>query len=112
MKFTDDLVGNVVVFKLSGRMLGGEDTTRFHGRIHEYLNLNKSNVLVDLGKVDWTNSQGLGMLISALASVKKAGGRMVLANIDRIENLLAITRLITIFEHFDSYDEALKALQP
>lgn len=111
MKFNDHLEGDVVVFELSGRMLGGDDSTRFRGRIHEYLNLNKKKVLLDMAKVGWTNSLGLGLLTSLLTSVNNAGGRLVLTNIDRIENLLAITRLITVFEHYDSSNEAMKSLQ-
>ena len=78
MRFTDELNEGVAVFRLSGRMLGGNDATRFHGRIQEYLNLNKKKVLIDLGRVEWTNSSGLGMLTSALNTVTKAGGRLVL----------------------------------
>ena len=82
----------------------------FHGKIHEYIQLNKKNIIVDLQKVEWMNSVGLGMLISALTTVRNAGGRLVLANITKIESILTITRLITVFEHFDSRDEAIKAL--
>jgi anti-sigma B factor antagonist len=55
------------------------------------------------------NSVGLGMLISALTTVKNSGGRLVLANITKIESILTITRLISVFEHFDSREEALKS---
>jgi anti-sigma B factor antagonist len=51
------------------------------------------------------------MLISALTSVRNAGGRLVLANITKIESVLTITRLISVFEHYDDREEALKALQ-
>jgi len=109
MKFDDHLEGNVVVFEVSGKIMGGEQTTLFHGRIHEYINQNKKNVVVDLGRVDWMNSIGLGMLISAMTTVKNAGGRFVLANISKIESILTVTRLITVFEHFDSRSEALES---
>jgi anti-sigma B factor antagonist len=49
------------------------------------------------------------MLISAMTTVKKAGGRFVLADIDKIESILTVTRLITVFEHFDSRAEAIKS---
>ncbi|MFQ6008862.1 MAG: STAS domain-containing protein [Candidatus Zixiibacteriota bacterium] len=111
MRFTDRLEGEIVVFKLSGKLGGGEQATRFRGRLHEYLDLNKKKVLVDLAKVEGTTSPGLGLLTSILASVKNADGRLVLVNVEKIENLLAITRLITIFEHYDSYEEAMQALQ-
>jgi anti-sigma B factor antagonist len=111
MKFDDHLDNNIVILDVSGKIMGGEETTMFHGKIHEYIKLNKLNFVVDLAKVDWMNSVGLGMLISALTTVKNAGGRLVLANIDKIESILTITRLITVFEHFDSRDEAVKSFK-
>lgn len=108
MRFDDKLDGNVVVFNVSGKIMGGEETTLFHGRIHEYITQNKKNFIIDMTKVDWMNSVGLGMLISALTTVKNAEGRLVLANISKIESILTITRLISVFEHFDTSEEALK----
>ncbi|MDH4156919.1 MAG: STAS domain-containing protein, partial [candidate division Zixibacteria bacterium] len=102
MKFDDSLDGNVVVLDVSGKIMGGEETTLFHGKIHEYITQNKKNFVVDMKKVDWMNSVGLGMLISALTTVKNAGGRLVLSDITKIESILTITRLISVFEHFDS----------
>jgi len=109
MKFSDQLQGDIVILEVSGKIMGGDETTLFHGKIHEYLNQGKKNVIVDLAKVDWMNSVGLGMLISALTAVKNAGGRLVLANIDKIESILTITRLISVFEHYDNRDLALKS---
>lgn len=111
MKFDDHLEGNVVVIDVSGKIMGGEETTMFHGRVHEYIQQNKKNFVIDLSKVDWMNSVGLGMLISALTTVKNAGGRLILANISKIESILTITRLISVFEHYDSRNEALKVLK-
>ena len=109
MKFEDSLLDDIVVMDVSGKIMGGEETTMFHGKLHEYINQNKKNIVVDLSKVDWVNSVGLGMLISALTTVKNAGGRLVLANITKIESILTITRLISVFEHYDSREEALKS---
>jgi len=99
------------IIDVSGKIMGGEETTMFHGRIHEYITQNKKKIVVDLAKVEWMNSVGLGMLISALTTVKNAGGRLVLANITTIESVLTITRLINVFEHFDSRKEAIEALR-
>jgi len=109
MKFSDFIENDVVVLEVSGKIMGGDETTMFHGKIHEYMQVNKKNICVDLASVDWMNSVGLGMLISALTTVKNAGGRLVLANIDKIESILTITRLITVFEHYDSREEAIKS---
>lgn len=110
MKFEDRLDGDIVVIDISGKIMGGEETTMFHGRIHEYISQNKKKFLVDLTKVDWMNSVGLGMLISSLTTVRNAGGRLVLANITNIETILTITRLVTVFEHYENKAEALKAI--
>lgn len=111
MKFEDSLQGDIVVLDVAGKIMGGEETTLFHGKIHEYIQLNKKKIVVDLAKVEWMNSVGLGMLISALTTVKNSGGRLVLANITKIESILTITRLITVFEHFDSREEAIASYQ-
>ncbi|UCG61415.1 MAG: STAS domain-containing protein [Candidatus Zixiibacteriota bacterium] len=112
MKFVDSLEGDLAIFSLSGKILTHEDNmTRFHGRIHEYVNLNKKNVIIDLGKIELMTSVGLGMLISALATVNNAGGRMVLANITRIQNLIAITRLNTVFASYDSIEQAVESFK-
>jgi anti-sigma B factor antagonist len=110
MKFDDfETDDGVVVLDLSGKIMGGEETTMFHGKIHEFIQANKKSFVIDLEKVKWMNSVGLGMLISSLTTVKNAGGRLVLANITNIETILAMTRLITVFEHYDSREEALEA---
>jgi len=109
MKFEDFLENDIVILEVSGKIMGGDETAMFHGKIHEYISQNNKNFVIDLAKVDWMNSIGLGMLISAFTTVKNAGGRLVLANITKIESVLTITRLITVFEHFDSREEAVKS---
>jgi anti-sigma B factor antagonist len=56
------------------------------------------------------NSSGLGMLISGFTSVKNAGGALKLANAtEKINSLLVITKLITIFDHYESVEEAVNS---
>ncbi len=109
MKFDDRLEGKIAVFELSGKIMGGEEATMFHGRIRENVNNNIKNVVLDLKNVAWINSVGLGMLISALTTLRNAEGRLVLANITAVESLLSLTRLISVFEIYDSQDEAVKS---
>ncbi|MBI5267125.1 MAG: STAS domain-containing protein [candidate division Zixibacteria bacterium] len=111
MKFEDSLKDNVVVLEVSGKIMGGDETTMFHGRIHEYMTQGKKSFVIDLAKTEWMNSVGLGMLISALTTVKNGGGRLVLAKIDKIEQILVITRLISVFEHFDSREAAIASFK-
>jgi len=110
MKFRDHLAGDIAIFELSGKIMGGTDATLFRGRMQEYVALNKRKVLLDLAGVRWTNSQGLGMLLGALKTMQGVGGRLALANIDSVESLLAISRLASLFEHYESRDDALRGL--
>lgn len=111
MQFDDHLDDGIVLFEVSGKIMGGDVATMFRGRLREYLNLNKVNFVIDMSRVEWINSVGLGMLTASLASVRNAGGRFVLADISRVENILTITRLVTVFEHYDSRHEALTAVR-
>ena len=78
--------------------------------LHALIDVNKTNVIVDLSKVKFMNSSGLGMLIGGLTTMKKAGGDLRIANAtDKIESLLVVTKLITVFKHFRSVDEAVES---
>jgi len=110
MKFDDSLEGGVAVFSVSGKIMGGDETTMFYGRIRENINNNIKDIVIDLKDVIWINSIGLGMLISVMTTVKHAGGRLVLANITAVESLLSLTRLLSAFETADSREAAVKSL--
>lgn len=111
MRFDHSIDNNVVVFKISGKIMGGDESTQFHNAIHDYIGRKMLNFVLDLSDVEWMNSVGLGMLISSLTTVRNAGGRLVLGNIDKIESILTITRLITVFEHFDTRAAALASFK-
>ncbi len=108
MKFADSLDGTIATFELSGKIMGGEETTMFYGRIRENINNNITNFMIDLKDVVWINSVGLGMLISAMTTIRNAGGRMVLVNITTVESLLSLTRLISVFDTADSREAGMK----
>jgi anti-sigma B factor antagonist len=106
MRFNDCIEEGVLVFEITGKILGGGgETTLFHGKVHEYMGRNHKNVVVDLAGVEWMNAIGLGMLISAMTTVKSAGGRFVLCNISSIRSILDITRLIRVFDCYDIKQE-------
>ncbi len=101
-----------VIMELKGNVMGGEETKEFNDMLHKYIEGDKKNIILDLSAVKFMNSSGLGMLISGLTTMKKAGGSLKLAGTtEKIQSLLIITKLITIFESFDSVDEALKTFQ-
>jgi anti-sigma B factor antagonist len=92
--------------------MGGPDGSKLHDSLHELKEAGKTNVVVDLSKVKFMNSSGLGMLISATTTMRNAGGDLRLASVaDRIQSLLVITKLITVFKHFESVEEAAKSFE-
>jgi anti-sigma B factor antagonist len=100
-----------VIIELKGNVMGGDDTKDFNDLLHKLIDEGKTKMIIDLGDVKFMNSSGLGMLIGGLTTVKKANGFYKLANVtDKIESLLIITKLITIFEHYDSVDAAIESL--
>ncbi|RMF54428.1 MAG: anti-sigma factor antagonist, partial [Bacteroidetes bacterium] len=97
---------------LKGNVMGGPDGAKLHETLHKLKEEGKTNVVVDLSKVKFMNSSGLGMLISGLTTMRNAGGDLRLANVaDRIQSLLVITKLITVFKHYDSVEEAVKSFE-
>jgi anti-sigma B factor antagonist len=99
---------NAVLIELKGNVMGGEDTKEFNDMLHKYIDEGKKNIVVDLHDVKFMNSSGLGMLISGLTTMKKAEGTFRLSRVtDKIESLLIITKLITIFETYKTIDEAV-----
>jgi anti-sigma B factor antagonist len=99
---------NAVIVELKGNVMGGDDTKEFNDMLHKFIGEGKKNIVVDLHEVKFMNSSGLGMLIGGLTTLKKSDGTFRLSRItDKIESLLIITKLITIFETYKTIDEAV-----
>jgi anti-sigma B factor antagonist len=97
-----------VVIELKGNVMGGDDTKDFNELLHKLIDEGKKHVVIDLSDVKFMNSSGIGMLIGGLTTMKKAEGTMKLSGAtDKIESLLVITKLITIFESFDNIEAAI-----
>ncbi|WP_020403330.1 STAS domain-containing protein [Gracilimonas tropica] len=112
MSFNTSERYNSVVIEFKGNVMGGPDAVSLNEKLHELIDEEKTNIVVDLGKVKFMNSSGLGMLIGALTTMRKAGGDLRIANAtDKIESLLIVTKLITVFKHFKSVDEAAKSFE-
>ncbi len=107
MNYKVDERYNSVIITLKGNIMGGPDGSKLHDTLHELKGQGKTNVIVDLSRVKFMNSSGLGMLISGMTTMRNAGGDLRLAKVaDRIQSLLVITKLITVFKHFDSVEAA------
>lgn len=101
-----------VVLELKGNLMGGPEAQEFSDVLHKLIDDGKKNVIIDLAETKFMNSSGLGMLISGYTTMKNGGGSMKLANAtEKIESLLVITKLISVFEHFTSVEEAVQSFK-
>jgi anti-sigma B factor antagonist len=99
---------NCVIIELKGNVMGGPDAEIFRDELHKLIEQGKKEVIVNLGKVKFMNSSGLGILIGGLTTMKNAGGELVICQADKkIESLLMVTQLIKVFNHFRTLDEAV-----
>ena len=96
---------------IEGKLVGGPESLAFHDSFKEVLGEGKNKIIVNLRQTPWADSLGIGLLIGAYTSVKKAGGELVLAYAgERIQNILEVTQLVRIFKTFDSDEEAIAYL--
>jgi anti-sigma B factor antagonist len=108
MKFSEKTIGTVTIISMSGDVLGGPDATELNNKLRDLIAGDKKHLVIDLAGVEYMNSSGLGMMTSALSTVKNAGGVLKIANpAERIKSLLVITKLIQVFQTYDSLDLAL-----
>ena len=112
MNFSVDEVYNAVVITLKGNVMGGPTGAKLQETLNDLKAQNKLNVIVDLAKVKFMNSSGLGMLISGMTTMRNVGGDLRLVHpAAKIKSLLVVTKLITVFQHFDSVQEAAESFK-
>ncbi|MBD3276801.1 MAG: anti-sigma factor antagonist [Candidatus Aegiribacteria sp.] len=100
--------GDVLVISLSGKVIGGPELIEVKNTIQKAVDQDKKKILLDLGKVSWMDSSGLGVLVSGHTTLSRAGGAMKILNATKkIHELFIITKLITIFQTFTDEQEAL-----
>jgi anti-sigma B factor antagonist len=100
--------GNVTVLDIHGKITIGEGSVEMRNKIRELLGAGKKDILLNLGDVSYVDSSGIGELVSCYTTVTNQGGRLKLLNLTKkMHELLAITKLLTVF---DAYDDERKAI--
>src|SRR3989440_2922448 len=103
---------DVVIFDLSGRITMGEGTLVLRDQIRKLLAAGDRKFLLNLADVDYIDSSGLGELVTAFTTVRNQEGQLKLLNLTRrVQDLLQITKLLTVFDVFNNEAEALKTLK-
>ena len=104
--------GDVTVLDMSGKITIGEGSVALRTAIRRLLEEGKKRILLNLSGVGYIDSSGIGELVSSYTAISNAGGQLKLLNLtDRIQNLLVITKLLTVFDAYDNEAEALKSFE-
>jgi anti-sigma B factor antagonist len=110
MEIAERTVGDVTVLDLKGKMTLGEGDELLKDKINSLLAASKKKLLLNLEGVPYIDSAGLGEIVRTFTTVSRSGGSLKLLNLTkRIEDLLAITKLLTVFETFDTEADAIKS---
>jgi len=100
-----------VILDLSGRITLGEPLAELRDSIREALAGDRKSILLNLADVSYIDSSGLGQLISSYATTTSRGGQMKLLNLQkRVNDLMQVTKLLTVFETYTSEEAALRSL--
>ena len=110
MTITEHIVGDVAVIDINGRVTSGEGVEILRDKINSLLHQGYQKLLLNLAGVDYLDSAGLGEIVGTFATVRRQGGTLKLLGLtSRIRDLLSITKLLTVFETFDSEAEAVRS---
>lgn len=102
--------GGVTILALSGRITLGEESNQLRSHIKEMLAGGAKRLVLDLGEVSYIDSAGLGTLVAGYTSSQSQGAMMKLANLTkRFREQLNITKLVTVFDVYDSVEAAVKS---
>jgi anti-sigma B factor antagonist len=110
MEIAERTVSEVTVLDLKGKMTLGEGDELLKDKINSLLSQGKKKLVLNLEGVPYIDSAGLGEIVRTYTTVSRQGGSLKLLNLTkRIEDLLSITKLLTVFETFDTEPEAIKS---
>jgi anti-sigma B factor antagonist len=110
MQIEERVVNEVTILDLKGKITLGEGDEVLKDKINSLVHQNRKRILLNLEHVPYIDSAGLGEIVRTYTTVSRQGGQLKLVNLTkRITDLLSITKLLTVFETFESEQEALKS---
>ena len=110
MQIDERNVGDVVVLDLKGKVTLGAGDELLKDKVNSLVNQGHRKIILNLADVPYVDSAGLGEIVRTYTTVSKNGGSLKLLNLTkRITDLLAITKLLTVFETFDAESDAVRS---
>jgi anti-sigma B factor antagonist len=102
--------GDISVIELQGKITIGEGDVKLRNLIKDQLAEGRKKLVLDLKQVSYMDSSGIGELVGTFTTVKNSGGELKLANLtSKIKDIMQLTALITVFEVFDSVEDAVNS---
>lgn len=102
--------GDVTILDLSGKITIGEGSVQLREHVKRLLDEGKKKLLLNLGDVSYVDSSGIGELVSSYTTTNNNGGQLKLLNLTKkIQDLLMITKLLTVFQTFDNEQDAISS---
>jgi anti-sigma B factor antagonist len=112
MQISERESGDVIVLDLEGKFVLGDATVRIRDKVNSLVQQGRKRIVVNLGGVSYMDSSGLGELVRTYTTVTRQGGALKLLGLTkRISDLLAITKLLTVFECYDTEPEAIASFK-
>ena len=110
MTIQERVVGSVTVLDLSGKLILGDGDALLKDKIHSLVFQGRKQIVLNMGAVSYVDSSGLGALVASSVTGKNNGGQIKLVSLTkRLQDLLAIAKLLTVFESYDSEAEAINS---
>ena len=110
MQIDERKIGNVTILDLKGKLTLGDGDELLRTKINGLVQAGSKQIVLNLGLVPYIDSAGLGEVVRTYTTVKKQDGMLKLLNLTkRIQDLLTITKLLTVFDTFDNEAEAVKS---
>src|SRR5512142_972628 len=113
MQIHEREVNDVTILDLHGKLTLGEGDELLRDKVNSIIHQGRKKIILNLAEVPYIDSAGLGEVVRTYTTVSRQGGSLKLLNLTkRIQDLLAITKLLTVFETFESEKEAVKSFSP
>ena len=110
MDISERKVGNVTIVDISGRMVASDNPGRLKDKVTSLVFQGEKRIILNLGNVSYVDSSGLGEMVACHGSAVRGGGEVKLANAGKkINDLLVMTKLLTVFDAHDTEEAAIKS---
>ena len=110
MQIDERTIGDVAILDIKGRVQLGDGDELLKDKVNSLLNQGRKKIVLNLAEVPYIDSAGLGEVVRTFTTVSRQGGSLKLLNLTkRITDLLAITKLLTVFDTYDSEQDAVQS---